>query len=212
MRSAGPGAVIPGVVPHRARTAPAPEATGEPALVAAIADGDQQAFRRLYLMYHRRLGGFLMRLTGRLDLTEELINDIMFVVWRKAGTFRRESQVSTWIMGIAYRQAMKALRRKGIPGAAVAAEEVPAELAEPDGAGAEETRQWIESALAALPAKQRMMVELAYFMGYSCDEISRFSACPVGTVKTRLHHARIRLRHLLSKLSGAAHNDADRVN
>ncbi|HUG99019.1 MAG TPA: sigma-70 family RNA polymerase sigma factor [Gammaproteobacteria bacterium] len=176
----------------------------EQALLAAVAQGDQGAFRRLYLIYHRRLGSFLLRILGRLELTEEVINDVMFIVWKKAGSFRGESRVSTWIMGIAYRQALKALRR--------ARTALPVDSApfgrddfEPrvgDGAEQREMREWIERALAGLPPKQRMVIELAYFMGYSCDEIARLADCPVGTVKTRMHHARARLRQKLSRLAG----------
>jgi RNA polymerase sigma-70 factor, ECF subfamily len=184
---------------------PPGQAADERELLASVARGDQHAFKRLYLIYHRRLGGFLMRMTGRLDLTEELINDIMFVVWKKADSFRGESQVSTWIMGIAYRQALKALRRsRAAPWAGAAARShEQRDLPAADGTEQQEMREWIDRALAGLPAKQRMVIELAYFMGYSCEEISRLAGCPVGTVKTRMHSARIRLRALMPKLSAA---------
>lgn len=180
------------------------EQAEEQALLAAVAQGDQGAFKRLYLIYHRRLGSFLLRMLGRLDLTEEVINDVMFIVWKKAGSFRGESRVSTWIMGIAYRQALKALRR-----ARTALPVDPAPLRrddfEPDAgdcAEQREMREWIERALAGLPPKQRMVIELAYFMGYSCEEIARLADCPVGTIKTRMHHARARLRKKLLRLAG----------
>jgi RNA polymerase sigma-70 factor, ECF subfamily len=175
-------------------------------LLAAVARGSQAAFKRLYQIYHRRLGSFVMRITGRLDATEELINDIMFVVWKKAGSFRHESMVSTWILGIAYRQALKALRRARLarrteltlpPG------RQDIEPADVDRAEQRETREWIDCALASLPPKQRMVIELAYFMGYSCEEIARITDCPVSTVKTRMHYARLRLRRYLPRLSGS---------
>lgn len=189
---------------HELAARPADQAEEERALLAAVAQGSQGAFKRLYLIYHRRLGSFLMRMTGRLDLTEEVINDVMFVVWKKAGSFREESLVSTWIMGIAYRQALKALRRaRSVP----PTDPTPhgCENYEPagvDGAEQREAREWIERALVALPPKQRMVIELAYFMGYSCEEIAALADCPVGTVKTRMHHARVRLRRSLTRLSG----------
>jgi RNA polymerase sigma-70 factor, ECF subfamily len=203
--------VTPGAVARELQR-PQDREAEELELLAAVARGNQQAFKRLYLIYHRRLGAFLMRLTGRLDLTEELINDIMFVVWKKAGTFRQQSRVSTWIMGIAYRQALKALRRARTTPAMFSTLFDPEDCEQVhfDGAEERETREWIESALAALPPKQRMVVELAYFMGYSCEEISGLADCPVGTVKTRMHHARLRLRTVLSRLSSPAPNCASR--
>jgi RNA polymerase sigma-70 factor, ECF subfamily len=174
-------------------------------LLQAVANGDEHAFKRLYLIYHRRLGGFLLRLTRRLDLSEELINDVMFVVWRQAGRFRGDSQVSTWIMGIAYRQGLKAIRRRrrALPLFNPRNSDPPSPAVERDWVEQQETRQWLERALDNLPPKQRMVIELAYFMELSCDEISRVAGCPVGTVKTRMHAARKRLRGLLEHLSGS---------
>ena len=71
---------------------------------------EDAAFAELYALYHRRLARFLRRFTTRHDVIEEIINDTMWVVWRKCGEFRGDSLVSTWIMGIAYRRAMKTLQ------------------------------------------------------------------------------------------------------
>ena len=69
------------------------------------------AFQELYFIYHRRLARFLTRFVHRYDIAEEVINDTMWVVWSKACDFRDASRVSTWIMGIAYRRALKTLQR-----------------------------------------------------------------------------------------------------
>ena len=82
-------------------------------LLRQVAGGDRTAFKELYLIYHRRLARFLMRMTSRHDLIEEVINDTLWTVWLKAGDFRGDSLVSTWIVGITYRRALKALRRHG---------------------------------------------------------------------------------------------------
>ena len=84
-------------------------------LLRQVAAGDRTAFKELYLIYHRRLARFLMRMTSRHDLIEEVINDTLWTVWLKAGDFRGDSLVSTWIVGITYRRALKALRRHGAP-------------------------------------------------------------------------------------------------
>src|ERR1700683_3602392 len=81
------------------------------ALLAAIAAGDRRAMEELYLGYHRRLARFLSRFTPRYENVEEIINDTFMVVWQRAKDFRHASQVSTWIIGIAYRTALKSLRQ-----------------------------------------------------------------------------------------------------
>jgi len=83
----------------------------ELALLARIAAQDAQAMHELYHLYHRRLARFLMRLTSRYDLAEEIINDTFWVIWQHAADFRGASQVSTWVFGIAYRRGLKTLKR-----------------------------------------------------------------------------------------------------
>jgi len=172
----------------------------ELALLARIAARDAQAMHELYHLYHRRLARFLMRMTSRYDLAEEVINDTFWVVWQHAADFRGASQLSTWIFGIAYRRALKTLKR--------VRPEVPAE----EGEGLEqveepwlqaELREWLGVALGKLPHEQRMVLELAYHVGHSCEEIAVIMECPVNTVKTRMFHARRKLKGLLTGLAGA---------
>ena len=75
---------------------------------------DQAAFRTLYGNYYQRLSRLLARMSVRREDIEEVINDTFWVVWTKAGEFRGASQLSTWIIGIAYRRALNALRRAKI--------------------------------------------------------------------------------------------------
>jgi RNA polymerase sigma-70 factor, ECF subfamily len=175
------------------------------ALLAAIAAGDRRALRKLYTAYHERLFRFLMRVTHDAELAEEILNDTLWVVWRSAANFRAESRVSTWITGIAYRRALKALaslkRHRQLHGTSLDSPEgnVDGEASVASFAQAIETEDWIESALDSLSPEHRLTVELAYFVGESCEDIAQITGCPVGTVKTRLHHARIRMhRHLAS--------------
>ena len=174
-------------------------------LIARVAAQDRAAFQALYFAYHKRLSRFLMRVCRRRELAEEIINDTMFAVWQKAGDFRGEAQVSTWILGIAYRQALKALRRSAgrLPLLSVNVGDTSLrELSDDAGAARRELREWLECGLASLPPAQRMVIELAYFLGHSCEEIATITDCPVNTVKTRLFHARERLRACLPALSG----------
>src|SRR5579863_2460857 len=175
-------------------------AAREAQLIARIAEGDRRAFEELYNLYHRRMARFLRRLTRRYDLVEEVINDTFWVVWRKAKTFRGDSQPSTWILGIAYRKARNAFRST----ARLAEKNLQAQL-EPltteSPASSEELRDWLGQAMAQLPIEQRLAVELCYELGHSCEEISVIMNCPVNTVKTRLFHARGKLQKLLPLLA-----------
>ena len=183
-----------------ARPTPPGNDEAELALVRRISVRDRSALRELYLLYHRRLSRFLMRLTRRQDIAEEIINDTLLVVWNSADRFRGDSRVSTWIVGIAYRRALKSVRRK--PFELVGLDEQES-LASPDELQACETQEWIEEALEELPLEQRLCLELAYVLGHSCEEISIITSCSVNTVKTRLFHARRKLSVLLPRLAGS---------
>ena len=178
-------------------------AAREVELIARVAEGDRKAFEELYHLYHRRMARFLTRLTRRYDIAEEVINDTFWVVWRKAHTFRGDSQPSTWILGIAYRKARNAFRAS----ARLAEKNLQVEL-EPltDAApsNTEELRDWLGRALAELPVEQRLAVELCYELGHSCEEIATIMGCPVNTVKTRLFHALGKLQRLLPQLATPA--------
>ena len=92
----------------------AQDAAAEEALerlcLGRVAAGDRAAFEDLYRRQHPRLVRFLRRFCGRRELIDEVINDALWVVWRRAASFRGDSKVSTWITGIAYRCMLKALR------------------------------------------------------------------------------------------------------
>ncbi|HEX3912648.1 MAG TPA: sigma-70 family RNA polymerase sigma factor [Steroidobacteraceae bacterium] len=170
------------------------------ALLAAIAAGDRHALEELYLSYHRRLARFLSRFTPRYENVEEIINDTFMVVWQNAKEFRNASQVSTWIIGIAYRTALKSFRRQKNHAATGSLEDYPEQTVDPTFDA--EVHDWLKHGLSRLPIEQRLTLELAYHMGHSLEEIAIITECPVGTVKARMFHAREKLRQYLPTLSG----------
>lgn len=176
----------------------------EAALLRRVAQGDRVAFDVLYRAYYRRLHRFLEQVTYRSELIGEIVNDTMLVVWRKAGTFNHGSSVSTWIFAVAYRRALKALKRAPDPRLQVPFEEESAGL----GPGLEQSlierdaNRRLRNALAGLSPDQRAVVELTYYHGYSYREIARIMGCPVDTVKTRMFHARRKLRAMLAQHDG----------
>lgn len=190
---------------------PANGAPDDLTLLRRVADGDRDAFRRLYSQYHRRLHRFLMRLTRDRQLAEEVINDTMLVVWQHARDFRGASRVSTWILGIGYRRALKSLERRRNSSAQdviVATCTTPsASLLDALSHGAE-THNWVDVALTHLSPEHRMVLELAYFLGLSCEEIAEVAECPLGTVKTRMFYGRERLRQVLVTLAVPEKNAA----
>jgi RNA polymerase sigma factor (sigma-70 family) len=172
---------------------------GEAQLLGRIVGGDRLAFEQLYRAYFPRLGRFLGRMVRSVPLIEEIINDTMLVVWQKAGSYDGSCKVSTWIFAIAYRKALKGLRVSDEP------VESDAELYQ---AGPEQEpehrlqgrqlHQLLDRALEQLPLAQRAVMVLTYYheMGYA--EIAEVVACPVNTVKTRMFHARHKLKQLLA--------------
>jgi RNA polymerase sigma-70 factor (ECF subfamily) len=166
-------------------------------LLARVGNGDRDAFRDLYLRYHRRLARFLTRMTHRREDAEEIINDTMWIVWQRASDFRGASRVSTWIMGIAYRRALKMIRRAVTHERAMLLEAVEGEPSHIEAVESSADRRLLECALAQLPLEQRLVLELTYYLDHSCEEIGEIMECPVNTVKTRMFHARRKLRVLL---------------
>ncbi len=178
------------------------------ALLARIGSGDRNALHSLYNTYYHPLLRFIYRITGKLDLAQEGVNDVMLVVWRSGRSFGGRSSVSTWIMGIAYRKALKLLassRRWTDRFVSTSFDEVveryepPAEQSD-DG----DLRDLLDEALRHLSAEHRAVVELTYFYGCSYEEIAAIAACPVNTVKTRMFHARAKLKKLLPALGKGA--------
>jgi RNA polymerase sigma-70 factor (ECF subfamily) len=171
-------------------------------LLVAVAAGSRQALEELYLAYHRRLARFLSRFTPRYENVEEIINDTFMVVWQNAKDFRYASQVSTWIIGIAYRTALKSLRRQKHHTAARSLDDYPEQTIDPTFEA--EVQDWLKQGLDQLPTEQRLTLELAYHLGHSLEEIAAMTSCPVGTVKARMFHAREKLRQYLPALGGGS--------
>lgn len=185
----------------RGNTAAAPRGSNERerALLARISVGDRDAFRELYLHYHQRLARFLMRVTHRYEDAEEIINDTLWIVWQRAADFRGASQVSTWIMGIAYRRALNVIRRSAVHERVMALEASDGEPVEADLGDALGDRQMLDFALAQLPLEQRLVLEFTYYLDHSCEEVADIMECPVNTVKTRMFNARRKLRAILQQ-------------
>jgi len=132
-------------------------------------------------------------------MVEEVMNDTLMVVWDRAHSFNGASQLSTWIFGIAYRKAMKALRRQDDPvedpwaDARVSSEPTPEEAL-----GKQRAQTLLLHAIGQLSPDHRAVVEFTYFHEMGYREIAEIMRCPVDTVKTRMFHARRNLKRQLA--------------
>lgn len=182
--------------------APEPGSTtelNEARLLSRIAAGDKLAFEGLYRTYFPRLQRFLRRLSRSPELIEEVINDTMLVVWQKAASFDGSCKVSTWVFAIAYRKALKGLKLSDEPVESDAGEYIDEAGRQPEEElGRRQLQQSVAQALELLPMAQRIVAVLAYYheMGYS--DIADVLDCPLNTVKTRMFHARQKLKETLA--------------
>ncbi|MBB2911785.1 RNA polymerase sigma-70 factor (ECF subfamily) [Streptosporangium becharense] len=185
----------PGGVPEREGPASGAR-TDDARVIARIAWGDPQALTELYERYARPLFAFLYRLAGDRGTAEEILQDTLLAVWRSAHTYQGRSTVGTWLFGVARRQAHNRLRATPPPLAADPFDRPdpapgPEELATGD--------DRVQKALARLPLAQREVVVLAFLDDLGHREIAEVLGIPVGTVKSRLHHARATLRECIDE-------------
>lgn len=169
-------------------------------LVARIKRRDLKAFEALYRDYQPRLGRFLMNILRRPHLVEEVLDDTLLVLWDRPDSFSGRAKLSTWLFSIAWRKAMKALRKQDEPVEDVFAENRMSPDPSPEqSAGDRRLRAALLDALAGLSPEHRAVVDLSYFHEIDYREIAEIMDCPRDTVKTRMFHAR---RHLRRELAG----------
>ena len=158
------------------------------------------AFKKLFEYFAPRLKGYLMRLGSSEAQAEELVQDVMLTVWRKAALFdRSKAAASTWLFTIARNRRIDILRREKYP--ELDPEDpalVPDEEVQPDDAVImAERKAEVQSALATLPEEQVELVKLAFYKGWSHSEIAKETGLPLGTVKSRLRLSITRLKEAL---------------
>lgn len=167
-------------------------------LIERLCLGDLEAFEALYKSHRFKLRGFIRNIVANEEATDEVFDDVMMIVWNKISTFQGHSKLSTWIYAIAYRRALKERSKR------VEVEYVD-ELHEPQ-LGSDFTEATVEngriqnlikSALMQLPELQRTVVRLAYFEEMTYRDIGQVMECPEDTVKTRMFHARRKLKVVL---------------
>ncbi len=183
--------------------APSPSEPDWPALMRRIAEHqDREAFGRVFAHFAPRLKSYLMR-TGSSDAAaEELVQDALVTVWRKAAMFDpAQAAVSTWIFTIARRLRIDAARRHLLDGAGDECFEfdhLPADQADvADHADASRQCRRVRDALSRLPPEQAQVLRLSFYDDEPHARIAAELGLPLGTVKSRIRLAVTHLRKLL---------------
>lgn len=176
---------------------------GHVALLRAVAEeGDREAFAELFAYFAPRLKSYLVRLGSDSGSAEELVQEIMILVWRKASRFdASQASVSTWIFTIARNKRIDALRRdrRGDLDSEDPLLQPEAEVAADKTVEMRQDNARVRAALDQLPQEQADLICKAYFEDKPHGAIALESELPLGTVKSRLRLALGRLRKALKK-------------
>ena len=170
-----------------------------------IATGRQSALEKFYRHFHAQVQQFALRLSGNAADAAEITNESMLEVWRSAAGFAGDSKVRTWLFGIVNHRAIDLLRRRrrlhsddldelvdDSPSCNIA-----------DVIGGAQDAGHVRRCVEQLPERQKAVVHLAFFEELSYPEVAEALHVPVGTIKTRVMHAKLRLQQCLSALFGA---------
>lgn len=171
-------------------------------LIQRTASQDREAFSQLYDHFSSLVFTLAMRMLRVRDDAEDLLQEVFVQIWRQASAYSQErGSPEAWIVNITRSRAidkLRSIRRReqsfvltDNPAAAESADNVESNVAE------SEAKLTMNSALANLPDTQRRVLELAYFDGLSQTEIAERLKEPLGTVKTRMRSAILRLRDIL---------------
>jgi len=167
-------------------------------VLARVARGDRAAFAALFGKYAPKVKGYLIRLGAAGAIAEDLAQDAMVTVWRRAASYdAAKAKASTWIFVIARNSWIDKLRREKTELAYRSTQIVSEESEEegPDDAAVRnQTEDQISAALATLSEEQRKVVQLSFFEDRPHSEIAERLSLPLGTVKSRLRLALIKLR------------------
>src|ERR1043165_7313258 len=178
-------------------------AASDLALAQSAAKGDMSAFEELYRRHHRRVYSLCLRMTQNVTEAEDLAQEAFVQLFRKIGSFRGESAFTTWLHRLTVNQVLMHFRKRSVrdektteegetPDQAVMGTENPDRMPVVD-------RIALDNAIAQLPQGYRTVFVLHDLEVYEHEEIGRMLGCAVGTSKSQLHKARMKLRNLLRR-------------
>jgi RNA polymerase sigma-70 factor (ECF subfamily) len=182
-------------------------------LVESIAAGDRFAMQVLFQRHNVRIYRFVLRLTGNASLAEDIVSEVFLTVWRRAGSFKAECQVTTWLLAIARHQAVSALRRRSEAHLDL---DMAVTIVDPsDDAETlldrEDRGKIMRNCLTQLSPAHREIIDLVYYHEKSVDEVAQIVGVPKSTVKTRMFYARRHLAKLLMRAGITGAKEVDSV-
>jgi RNA polymerase sigma-70 factor (ECF subfamily) len=172
-------------------------------LLRRVAKKDQAAFRTLYEHFGRRVYAFLVHRFRNESLAEEVVSDSLLHVWNAPESYRGESAFSTWLLGVARFKMLERLRRRSPETEDVAEidENLLVDDVSPEDVTAMRQRsEGVHECLDTLPAEQRECIHLAYYEGWTLEEIASLVSTKKETVGTRLFYARKKIQACLAAL------------
>jgi RNA polymerase sigma-70 factor (ECF subfamily) len=181
--------------------AQSPDSMSDHALARQAAEGDMTSFEQLYTRHNRRVYSLCLRMTGNVPEAEDLSQEVFIQLFRKIGSFRGESAFTTWLHRMTVNQVLMHFRKKGVRLEQTTDDgETPVQIVK----GTEDARRMpvvdkimLDKAVAKLPPGYRTVFTLHDVEGHEHEEIAKLLGCSVGTSKSQLHKARMKLRHML---------------
>jgi len=173
---------------------------GDEDLMQLVAGGDARAFEVVYERHCTAVFSLAYRICGVRAAAEEVAQEAFLAIWRSGARYdRTRGSVRTWLLGVVHNRAIDSLRRSTVHDRLRAADEQAAERLEaPERTEAEVARREearsMQAVLGELPSEQRRVVELAYFGGFTHEQIAEMLGAPLGTVKGRMRLALEKLR------------------
>ena len=174
-------------------------------LLVRIGREDQAAFRQLYKAFSQRVYAYVLHMLNDHARAEEVLVDTLYEVWRHPDRFRGDSQFSTWLIGIARRKALMAYRARRPDEVHGDLEDIAETTAAdtPDGyaeLAGKQRREGVQHCMGKLSDEHRECMHLVFYEGMGLAEVAEIQGCPEGTVKTRLFHARQKIKKCLESL------------
>ena len=184
-----------------------PRGASDYSLAQRASGGDVLSFEELYARHNRRVFSLCLRMTGNTSEAEDLAQEVFIQLFRKIGSFRGESAFTTWLHRLTVNQVLMHFRKRGVkleqttddgetPVQIVVGTADPARMPVVD-------KIALDNAVAKLPTGYRTVFILHDVEGHEHEEIARLLGCSVGTSKSQLHKARMKLRGLLRQQNPA---------